>query len=398
MRLIAIVLAWLCITHANADSIFKPSFDNNRVFLEETPSETLTVYGVYPFKVRVIQSALAECQLNPDAIRHTFESALEPDSHFLRALSKVWADPIQEMKSTRFEVIIDSLGEKKNEHAYFIYFDDQRDLSLIVLDCSPMSQLFWPSELAHELVHLFLRKKNLEPWFEESIAQMIEEESGGLKPSVVARNISSKTLLPPLTELSPLMPSRDNYAMTYWFGKFLKQHFGDWQILAAMAGVTPASPSDCESFVDGLEKVACRGKSFLLASSPESSLPRAVNIMTRKGLLRYFSLAFVLNRSDVEFGFLPNWSGYHPRKNASEGLIQSVLPSQFFILSAKDYSKIHRSINPALEAYLIEFDSSSHKVSLIRLSADFQIQASTLSLGQIMIVNTAKETHLLKFP
>jgi hypothetical protein len=371
------------ITVARASERFpRPVFNEQRRFIvSATQDATVLRDPEIPFNVAFFDRAIASCGLNPADAIIKLKTMLREGSALWSSLDLVFPESQRQLSERHVTLFIDDFTEFAGEHpdfsSYYIKIEDQ---PIVGIGCGTLFRSYWLPTLAHEFTHALSDGKKLESWFEEGIAQNIEAEIGGSQPEYTMKALKG---FPSLLEARKPLPSKENYAISQLFVRYVRTMAGGWNTLRAMI-----SPQSKCTDTDFLNLIACRGKIYL----ESSSLPRTSNIamgpdkMTRQGLLRYFAVAMTLNGPGTEKYFIYNWSGLNLPLRPP---LQVLQPGQF---QAWTEEANNVSYNASLELYRVLVNDRDEFVILPR---DQAFQKSSFEQAQLILRNLKKDFFLL---
>ncbi len=329
----------------------RPYVDHDRTFSIGKPSEIFSVEANSSFNVAIFKSAQKSCSVNLDKLNDTFTKLLSQDSTIFSTLDQLIDHSYETANKLSLNILIEDLGEGRKEFSS-IYLPRVKGVNgpVIVLDCAVASQMFWQSSLAHELTHALLHRYNVDSWFDEGVAQMMETQAGGIQPEYRISQFSSARENPTLLELRHPFPSGDAYAFSYLFFKYLHAQFGGWGTLQAMVGLD-GNDSPCDWNPEFFKKSLCHAQRYLRDTTDLSQLAEK---MTPKGILRFFSVAMTMANEDVPIYSIPGWNGYsQPLKQ------KKVKPYSFVGIK----NRPSHPLDPRLETYVI-----------LKSGIDFQIK------------------------
>jgi hypothetical protein len=296
--------------------ISRPVFTEDRQFTVETnvPAIRLDRKDM-PFSVYVVKSATSRCALTQSEIRQSLLEIVKPESLLWSSLDSLLVDSASFVRKLRVNILIDDFSEYGGAVPIFGSYYFRSRTPLIALDCSGGRRQYWVSSLAHELVHAAFDGRNVDSWWEEAIAQMVENSAHGPQPVLTLKTLASPSDLPPLFDQRRPLGSRQSYALSYLFARYLEQQAGGWRVLRAMSGFDPENASMCETGAGFFFKAACLGRQKAEALLSESSLSTADAPMlapekiTVQGLLRFFYVALAMNDPATPHYSVSGWKG-----------------------------------------------------------------------------------------
>lgn len=291
-----------------ATEILRPVFTKERQFLvqEAQPAEEI-VLSETNIKVLIFKKAQSSCGISTANLQRKMQEMLSPSSSLWKKLDPLFPNSFRMVESQRLQILIDNFSDFGSENPIFASYFLRRPLEVIGLDCSARAQAYWLPSLAHEITHALLADRNVESWFEEGLAQLIETQAGGQQPELTLNSLAAKApaVLSVREQRRPL-PDRQSYAMSFLFTNYLHAAFGGWAVLREM--ITSAqSQSSLDGLIAQAAPVVPRGTLL----GPDK--------MTRAGLLRYFYMSLVMNNSEDKRYKIPGWEGFRqaPRSEVS---------------------------------------------------------------------------------
>jgi hypothetical protein len=369
---------------AVGDDVFpSPYLNADRTIQVVAPRAVETVVASDPsITVYVFRDAKTSCELDGGRLNSTFQELLKLESKVYQTLENLFEYPYASAQALGLTILIDDFGSnRKNFNSMYLPALPGHQGPVILLDCSIAAQVFWQSSVTHELTHALLHSENIDSWFEEGLAQLMEKDAGGVQPDREMELFRQTTLVPTLLEQRRPFPMGANYAITYLFLKYLKANFGDWPLLKAMTGlssVSTAADSTCRNKKTFYEHAVCLGQEFLMNDSPLSSLAEK---MTPQGIFRFFSVAMTLNESSFPLYSIPDWKGFMEPFD-----MKSLVPYSFSKVSVEH---INSGFDSRLESYFITQSGDRFSVAPFSLSV---VQENNLSDGFVLLMNMTEAT------
>ena len=303
------------------------SGDGETKVLSSVPGQFLFQGDVAKFFV--VKSAEKLCGLQKGSFIQKFNQNLREllqneISPLLESLDPAWKDKVARQNLT---VILDDFGADRfvNWSFYKADFPNNGEAT-IFLDCHPLTQTFYRSILAHELTHAVLYGRKIEMWFQESLAQLLETEAGGVRPAAnVLKGLSESPVTPALL-VDRVLKNSGEYAVTFLFGKLIFQkesHRGGWNLVKDFLAQEDLVNHERAGLLERLAK--------FIQTTPAD-------------LLRDFAESLILGPQASLSIRLKDWKGF---VNFKEILSVKNLAGGAFILVKDD--SVNMKINPLLE-------------------------------------------------
>jgi hypothetical protein len=341
--------------NAMGDSFPKPYIDQEGHFGFASREDAVEVQGA-EIPTWLFQSAAQSCSLDLSSLRDSIHHLVKEGSPTLIALGNLVPDPLQEIENLKLKILIDDFGEGREKYtSFFLPSWEDDPTHFIILDCGPTSQRYWQASLAHELTHALMVTQNLEIWFEEGLAQMVEIRAGGFQPDRAEESFKSVAQVPPLFNLQRPLIGHDIYALTYLFDQYVFSRFGGWETLKAMAGIGTACNGS-----SWYERATCQGAQSLLSRG----LNDLAEKMTPEGLFRFFAVALTLNDSDFPLYSIPGWTGFEGESSVSPLHLE---PGEIVKLNPKSSA----SIPSGVESYLIKSEAGAFEIDPLEAGTRF---------------------------
>jgi hypothetical protein len=361
--LIALVLSTGVISCGQAfasEPIARPVFTADREFgVAADENATHLTDASMPIDLWIFDRALERCALKADEVRGKLSAILDKNSSLWESLDRLFPGSRQRIAQRKVRVVIDDFSDFAGNAAPFSSYFTDIDVPTIGLDCQPVERSYWLRSLAHEMTHALLYQKGVQSGFEEGLAQLIEHYAGGEQPELTLKHLEKAAGVPTVLEESRPLPSRESYAVQYLFVSYIRQEFGGWPTLRAMADTDPelwsnGIPVGFDQSPDFLSQATCRARAYLNRVSPGFF---AAEKMTREGVLRYFFMALAMNNSKSSHYQILGWSGFsklpaRPRTN-------SLVPGQAAIFTdAQAIRGLPVGKAVGLEVYCVELQAS----------------------------------------
>lgn len=351
-------LAWVFAAQAGASELFdRPIFTKSRNFIITTPRAAIPIAG--PIKTHLFQEASATCGVTADKISSKLQFLLSETSPLWNTLDRLFPKSRDQAISRGIVILIDDFSQFAGDSPEFASYYLPGSPPIIGLDCSKLARSYWLPSLAHEFTHALLNGHDEESWWEEGLAQLLEKDAEGEQPVLTLQHLETTSILPPLLETRRPLPSRESYAIAQLFVHYVQFELGGWPMLQAMSGLEDFQSADCETDLDFLSKITCRGRAFAANTSVRLNPEK----LTRSGLLRYFAVALTLNDPATSHYSIPEWSGWTLPRSPKSG---SLLPGQFAAWT--DASSLSR-ISSELETYRVLSDGKGNFQILTREQA-----------------------------
>jgi hypothetical protein len=372
-----------------------PVFDKDRRFvISSAEAATVLQDSSLPINAVYFNRASVSCGISPDDVLKKLKILLGPSSALWSTLNLVFPDSQRQLADRQVTLFIDDFnnfaGPRPDFSSYYIKIEGQ---PVVGISCGALFRSYWLPTLVHEFTHALSDGRNLESWFEEGLAQNLENEIGGAQPELTLKALKG---FPSLLETRKPLPSKESYAINQLFVRYIRTMAGGWDILKAM---TLAEPKCVET--DFLSRIACRGKFYLegptfrIHNSPEILL--GPDKMSRQGLLRHFAVAMTLNGLGTEKYFIYNWAGLEiPLKPQ----LQVLQPGQF---QAWTDEKPYLNLNQNLEFYRVLVNERDEFVILSRAEVydTRSIENARLKLGKFsksfyLLINTNLNAYKIR--
>jgi hypothetical protein len=312
ISLIALTLTELSFASSVRPSelIDRPIFTPERSFVIEAPQSAQELAdSAMPLRMFVFNQALKSCALNTSELEAMFTKFLSDESLLWTSLDKIFQNSLGKAKFKHITILIDDFSSFAGNHPeYASYFIHDNSGPIIGLDCSSsVAESYWLPSLAHEFTHALLDGDGVESWWEEGIAQLMENDIGGEQPNLSLKHLERAKTLPLLRDIERPLPRHENYAISYLFVNYIRHMFNDWLTLSAMT--LPSTQSECESQTDFVSKIACRGLKNLTLSMDKTDI-LASSQMTPKLILDHFWIALTLNDLTNAELQINEWKGF----------------------------------------------------------------------------------------
>lgn len=344
-------------------SLPRPIFNQNRDFYFLANAEAQT-FDRLPIPAYILSRALESSSLEHEKIQTELDLLFKENGRVLKAVRNLFPDISTLLPRLSLDLILDDYSSFKNTNPYlFRSFHLRKSTvyprSMISLDTSGRTRSYWGPLLAHEIVHAMLEDSGLPIWVEEMLAQLVEAEAAGADPQTRIKTLQSVEFFPALFESRRPLRSTESYALLFLFGRYLKNNFGGWRGLRSLVN------ESCGGILNSLnewdvDEVLCR-----LQKSGAIADPLVAERATRKGLLRHFYSALILNtKSERSKGlfFHPNWNGFLqlPRARKAEPLI--LKPSQAIRVDGEYIALMWSHLSHGLELYRYIKYNSQYRV------------------------------------
>jgi len=290
----------------------RPFFKNRKFYVEEADALELTTDADEPVSILVYSEAINSCHLDPTQLSIGLRRLLSPTSTLWGVLNSLFENSRVALGRKQVEVAVDDFSTYAGDEPDFSgYMYKVKDKFIVGLDCSSGSvQNYWPSNLAHEFTHVLLDGTGAESWWEEALAQRMENSMGGMQPLMALGHLQTARQIPELMQVSRPLKSRENYAMAYLFARYVGSRFdGGTDVLKNM--ILPVA--ECEkSQLPYIARLACRAARFI-SSEKATGLyapPLDFSKMTAHGLLRHFYVALTMNNAYEPKYAIPDWKGF----------------------------------------------------------------------------------------
>jgi hypothetical protein len=334
-----------------------PSFSQSGRFTigPPQPVESLKIDGVSA--AYIFSRAKASCALDSVLTQQRLQSAI--DQWAIPSTKKIFPNIKDTLQQKDLTILIDDLGDLKSIFsAFFVRLDPQSNKHAIVLDCSAVSQRLWGPTLAHEFTHLMLEDKNIDAWLEEGIAQLAEKDAASAKIELTLSHLSESKKIPLLHDPRKVIHGNDSYGISYLFANYILQNFGTWDGIRALLEID----TDCLSETSDFSRRICSLKSFAQSSD---ALKSKSNILTPKGVSRYFALALILNDPKFRLASLEDWVGF---KNLDLVSRDEINEREFMTFSASQTPLVKEILqlgDKKLEIYAIYKTAAGRNLKMI---------------------------------
>ncbi len=321
----------------------RPVFNQNRVFYFLAPTEVFSFGTSEPSYI--VTEALKTSQLDVLQVEKELKTLLTTNGRVFRALKNLFPDIESRVSKLSADIILD---EYKSHifRSFYLRPSQYNERAIISLDTSARTRSYWGPLLAHEYVHALLAESGLPAWAEEMLAQLIEAEAAGTDPVSRLETLRTSNALPALFEQKRPLQDTQTYALTYLFGRYLKDNFGDWLGLQSLVfGSCGGSLNSKQEWSE--QELFCRLQTEYKKNNPQFDAV-FVDKMDREGLLRHFYSSLILNTytsSSQGLYYLAGWPGFN--LSAQKVQIPKLNPSQALVVSNIETI----GFNPKLEAY-----------------------------------------------
>ncbi len=325
-----------------AATLPRPAFDSQRVFrLEAAQSATtLDVKGVDAF---IFEKVVLKCERSHAELSRELQDLVDrPNSSVILSLQDLFPKfTFRNLKG--LQIFFDSFGSLTSAFRSFYIPAQQNIKATISLDCARESRYLVPSLLGHELVHHINQSRNISPWIDEMLAQIIEVRINGEFPLNRYDVLAQAKQVPSFFARDKTFKSTQEYAINALFGAYISQNFGGVEFLGSL----PKGTRTLSDFTGAL-------KSFT-AGRAEYDWIR--DYLDPQSLVRHFVLALNVNLSGLNGSSIfqvPGWNGF-----SSESLVKSpgtftLEPGGFLRVSSKWSGKLKSLSNMVpLETYRV---------------------------------------------
>lgn len=302
----------------------------------------------------IFQDALDKCNTSRDQIRFELARLLNwNESSAIKALQS-YKPSLSSTDFHNLRFLVDYLEESSTHRGFYIATQGDQP-AMISLDCQRASQLSWPSIWAHEMAHHLNFEKNLAPWVDEMIAQILEVRAGHIYPSERIDRLRTLQNTPSFFASPTGFHDSQEYAINLLFGLYISSHFGGLELISSL-----------DDRIKTPSNLAEHMKKFL-HDKPQWDWIR--ESLTGANLIRYFALAMTIhqplqNRSS--FYQVPGWKGFEKWSEPDQKSFTSniISPGGFLRLSSKWATAVVQLVStyPDLTAYRILKNPQEFKI------------------------------------
>ncbi len=303
-------VVFLSLSQADAgDARFPvPSYDRAGHFevSDNLHPATYLTHGLLNFVV--FDEALKNCGLSQARLTQTLKDV--DASLIITQLGRVFHHVSDQLAADRFFIFIGQHPTKPMFHsAFFIQTDAYAGDAAISMDCSLFLDDAWQSALAHELVHMLMRKQNRPAWWQEMAAQWVESQMLRDFPREFAKPLQTAQTIPsPFLEVKKgqvPFAHDEEYAANFLFIHYLQTKWGNAYTMRAFD--LNFQIGNCALTQSAVKLFFCRWKELKFMG--ESDQGR----FTPDTILQFFALALLINRGADANEFLfevPSWEGF----------------------------------------------------------------------------------------
>jgi hypothetical protein len=367
----------LFVSQVQAATLLRPAFDTQRVFRigAAQDASSLGVSGVdaYLFEKAALKCGRSKSDLSAQ-LQDLIERSNSPVISSLQDLFPKFA--IRDLKG--MQILFDSFGSLISAFRSF-YIPAQQNLkATISLDCSRESRYLVPSLLGHELVHHLNQGRNISPWIDEMLAQIIEVRINGEFPLNRYDVLARATQVPSFFARDKTFKSTQEYAINALFGSYISQNFGGVEFLGSL----PAGTRSLSDFTRALKKFTTgRGEYNWIR-----------DYLDPQSLIRHFVLALNVNLSGVNGSSIfqvPGWNGFPRETVVTSPGIFALEPGGFLRVSSKWSEKLQSLANAApLEVYRVLKSSVQFKIQNLPEPVNEEWEENTL-----VVINTSETEY-----
>lgn len=367
----------LFVSQVQAATLLRPAFDSKRVFRIEAAQDAMSL-GVSGVDAYVFEKAALKCGRSSAELSNQLQDLIErSDSPVISSLQDLFPKfSGRDLKG--MQILFDSFGSLVSAFRSF-YIPAQQNLkATISLDCARESRYLVPSLLGHELVHHLNQGRNISPWIDEMLAQIIEVRINGEFPLNRYDVLARAPQAPSFFARDKTFKSTQEYAINALFGSYISQNFGGVEFLGSL----PAGTRTLSDFTRALKKFTTgRGEYNWIR-----------DYLNPQALIRHFVLALNVNMSGLNGSSIfqvPGWNGF-----SSETVVKSpgsfaIEPGGFLRVSAKWSEKLKALSNAApLEVYRVLKTGVQFKIQNLPEAVTEEWAENTL-----VVINTSETEY-----
>jgi len=211
---------------------------------------------------------------------------------------------------SELQILVSQFEETAPFNAFFAPPQGALKKSTLYLNCNPISKSFWLSSLSHEFVHFqyYSSQIQVENWFEEMIAQLIEREIPGQSISLSIDKLRG-TRLENLNVFDTHRPlnSTESYVLSYLFGEFLVENY--MELFQFKKFHSKIRNSNCQILQTTLAQFIC----LMRPDVENQNINRnKKDAFTENRLLINFVVRLFLNETNFEYS-LDEWKGFYSK-------------------------------------------------------------------------------------
>lgn len=360
------------VSSAQVIHIERPVFDSDRRFRLESPQAAEKIFSEQGMSVYLFENAREKCPTSKsDLSRKLTESLSDPKSRLNETLSYLFPN-FSRREYNGLRILFDTFGSLNTLFRGFYIRPSSHATGMISIDCAPGTLTQLPSVLGHELAHHINGKKNLSPWIDEMVAQIIEIRIRNAFPTVAYFSLATKADLPSFFAREKTFQSSAQYSVNSLFGFWFAQNFGGWEVLS----IIPPNTKSLLAFSDS-------ARLFPRQSEEQKAL------LNPRALIRHFAFAMNLNQSmenEPTLYQIPGWQGFTYGSEVQKPGRYSLEPGGSLRISKrwlKDFASIPSQ--SLLEAYRVSRMSSA--VFLNSVTAT--LPEHELTEDYVLLINTS---------
>lgn len=294
------------------------------------------------------------CDFRNKKMQEEITALFRKDSEAARLIRERFGESFRSWNMGDLSVFLDDLGAQKIQHsALFLRDYPTPGASAIVLNCDPSARKYWAHSVAHELSHFQMAHMNVDSWYEEGVAQLIELESGGIQPTLSVEKLARTTEpLPALLENSRPLGNLLSYPMSLLFLRYISDQFGGDAVIYEMIKDTSSSCEQSQFWA----RAVCRGAKYVEA---RKDLANKKMRFTEKGLIRYFAVALGMNHSSDKVYSISDWSGFYGRPRFESGPMSG---GKIAFLTTNQFRKSEIQPSQDIEIYRLQSSDSTFQI------------------------------------
>lgn len=360
------------ISSAQVVQIERPVFDSHRHFHMEGQQAAEKIYSEQDMTVYLFKNAQEKCPMSKsDLSKKLRDSLSDPNSRMNETLSYFFPNfSMNQFNGLR--VLFDTFGSLNTLFRGFYIKPSSQTAGMISIDCSPGTLTQLPSVLGHELAHHINAKKNLSPWIDEMVAQIIEIRIRNTFPAVAYFSLATKADLPSFFAREKTFQNSAQYSVNSLFGFWFAQNFGGWEVLSAI----PPNTKSLLAFADS-------ARLFPGQSEAQKAL------LNPRALIRQFAFAMNLNQSlehEPTLYQVPGWQGFSYASEVQQPGRYSLEPGGSLRVSKRwlnDFTNIPSQ--SLLEAYRVSRISSAVYLNAVTT----EIPENDFTEDYVLLINTS---------
>lgn len=269
-----------------------------------------------------IEEELTCPSMTPKEMKSFLRSLLNwKGSRTISVLKSFYPD-LKQSELLRLQIVVKDFGLDKTYRGFYAHKNVKNE-AVIYLDCSRGSIMSWESLLAHEIAHHLNSKRNLAPWMDEMLAQLVEVNANPLYPFPRIQVLKDLFVVPGFFPTERPFQATESYAMNLLFAMYISENFRGFRAFQSLN-------QDIFSMDDFSRKL----KEY---ASHETQFDWIRDAISPKSLIRHFGLAMNINLPTRNGGTVfkvPGWSGFEKESLLAKKGTYYVQPGGFVRISS----------------------------------------------------------------